>query len=342
MIILTARQHQILELIVRLYANLEAPIGSKTLLKESFLDISPATVRNEMVVLEKNGFLVKAHTSSGRIPSYEGYRYYVDRLITKIENDSWEQSYEADLKAVSEIFLNRRQENFKMAKIAADLLVSLTGLPCLVFGQNNEEHRVADFKLVLLSNHQIMAILLSDQGHVENKMFQTLYPVEDDDLRQMRSILNSELRGITLEDAYQRTKLTIPMIMQRQLSTSIDFSPLVEKSIQQVKGTRYFVSGKNNLFDCLDQRYSNNEYKKLFNLIDGSNELFDLFEQRQDGIEVLFGQEFAPQGMRHLSLVTGTFTQDLSKMSLSILGPSTMHYSRMIVLMEQILKEFNQ
>ncbi|NKZ28578.1 heat-inducible transcription repressor HrcA [Facklamia miroungae] len=339
---LTVRQHQILELIVRLYANLEVPIGSKTLLKESLLDISPATVRNEMVVLEKNGFLIKAHTSSGRIPSYEGYRYYVDRLITNIESNSWAKAYESDLKAVSEIFLNRQEDNFKMAKIAADLIVSLTGLPCLVFGQNNEEHRVADFKLVPLSNHQIMAILLSDQGHVENKLIQTTYPIKDEGLQRMRSILNTELKGITLEDAYQRVKLTIPMIMQKQLSASIDFSPLVEKSIQQVKGTRYFVSGKNNIFDCLDQRYSNNEYKKLFDLIDGSNELFDLFDQCQDGIEVLFGQEFAPEGMRHLSLVTGTFTQDFSKMSLSILGPSTMQYKRMIILMEQIIKEFNK
>ena len=78
---LTARQQQILQLIVQLYGQYEEPIGSKTLLQKSLLDVSPATVRNDMLALERIGYLKKAHSSSGRIPSFDGYRYYVDRLI---------------------------------------------------------------------------------------------------------------------------------------------------------------------------------------------------------------------------------------------------------------------
>lgn len=339
---LTARQHQILELIVRLYASLETPIGSKTLLNESYLGVSPATVRNEMLALEKNGFLLKTHTSSGRIPSYEGYRYYVDHLISDKNKLLAEMDFEMDRKAVSELFRNSQKDSFKMAKLVSDLVTSLTGYSVLVFGQDREDHRIQEFKLVPLSDQQVMTILLSDQGHIENKLYRLPYPIALEELQNLTNILNSELVGVRLEDAYQRLKLTIPMILQRQLSLSLDFSSIVEKSIQQLKGARYFVSGKNNLFDSLDSRYTNLEIKHLMEMIDGSKTLFDLLDQRQEGIEVLFGQEFAPEGMRHLSLVTGTFSKELSKMTLAILGPSTMPFSRMIALMDQILKEFNQ
>lgn len=339
---LTARQHQILDLIVRLYADHEVPIGSKTLLEESLLNVSPATIRNEMVVLEKNGFILKAHTSSGRIPSYQGYRYYIDRLITHEVADFQAEDYQADRAAVSQIFRNRPRDSFKMAKLVADLFVSLTGLPSLVFGQMNRPHHVAEFKLVPVSDYKLMAILLTDLGHIENRLIQIDRPVSQDEVNQILAILNSELMGASLEEAYQRLKLTIPMIMQRQLLTSIDFSPLVEKSIQQLKGTRYFVSGKNQLFDVYANYFSAHEYKQLFNLVDGSKELFDLFDQMQTGIQVLFGHEFAPEGMHQLSLVTGSFRQDQAKMTVAILGPSTMQFSRMIALMEQMMEEFNQ
>ena len=85
---LTPRQQQILQLIVKLYGETEEPIGSRTLLQRSVLQVSPATVRNDMMALEQLGFLMKAHSSSGRIPSYEGYQFYIDQLIEQIKQES--------------------------------------------------------------------------------------------------------------------------------------------------------------------------------------------------------------------------------------------------------------
>ncbi|MBG9980016.1 heat-inducible transcription repressor HrcA [Facklamia sp. DSM 111018] len=334
---LTPRQQEILELIVQLYADLEVPIGSKTLLKESYLKVSPATIRNDMVVLEQNGFLVKAHTSSGRIPSNEGYQYYVDRLL---DTDKWKNIYDSDRKAVSELFRNRPADSFMMAKIVADLFVSLTGFPCLVFGQSKEEHKIADFKLIRLEGNSIMSILVTDLSHVESQLYRSHFSLSDGELSKVSEIINVELRGVPLEDAYHRLKLTIPLLLQRQVSQLIDFSPLIEKAIQQLKGHRYSISGKNNLFDVMDRQITPRDFKNLFNLLDGSKELFDTFEQRSEGIEVLFGQDFAPKGMQNLALVMGTFTLDVQKMTISILGSSTMKFSRMITLMDQMIKEF--
>lgn len=338
---LTPRQHQILDLIVQLYSNLESPIGSKTLLKESLLDVSPATIRNEMVVLEKNGFLIKAHSSSGRIPSYEGYRYYVNRLIDHDERDLSDR-YEADLEAVQELFRNRPDHTFKTAKMVADLMVSLTGFTSLVFGQSMEDHYVANFKLVQLSDYQLMAILMTDQGHVESQIFQFHYGLSAQQVEDLVNLLNDELLGLPLEDAYQRLKLTIPLLIQRQIGRLLDFSALVEKTIQQVKGHQYLIRGKNNLFDFFDSQNTVPEFKEFFNLIEGSKELFDILEARQDGIEVLFGQDFAPESMQNLALITASFTLDAQRMTLCLLGPSTMRFSRIIPMMELIIGKFNE
>ena len=337
---LTPRQHEILDLIVRLYASLESPVGSKTLLKKSLLEVSPATIRNEMVVLEKNGYIVKAHTSSGRIPSYEGYRYYVDRLIHH-ENRSLADQYQSDRQAVKEIFDNRSQDSFKMAKMVADLLVSLTNYPTLIFEQSNEEHLIDNFKLVHLSDHQVMLVLLTNLGYVESRIYTMQFDLNPQVMNELIQLLNDELIGVSLEDAYQRLKLTIPMLMQRRFGIAYDFSDLVERAIHQVKGQRYQVLAKNNLFDLIGAQEDVSHFKDLFNLIDGSKEIFELLEQRDLGIDVLFGQDFLPVGNEHLALVTGTLRQDNQKMTIGILGPSTMRFTRIIALMEQVLIEFN-
>lgn len=339
---LTPRQDDILNLIVQLYRELEIPIGSKTLLKESILDVSPATVRNDMVALEKKGFILKAHTSSGRIPSYEGYRYYVNRLITD-SNKKKVANHESDRKAVKELFRNQPNDLIKSAKMVADLFVSLTGYTGLVFGQSNEYHRIAEFKIIQLSNTSLINILITDLGHIESQVFHhPNYLLDNNQVYQISEMLNEELAGVLLEDAYQRLSFTLPLEIHKIVSAQLDFSPLVEKTIQQLKGHRYFVTGKNNLFDMLDSNTTPKDFKELFTHIDGSKELFNMFETSQDGIQILFGVDFSPESMHHLSLAVATFTQRVQKMSIALMGPSTMDFKRVIALMEQSLHEFTQ
>lgn len=340
-VLLTPRQDEILNLIVKLYRELEVPIGSKTLLRESILDVSPATVRNDMVVLEKKGYILKAHTSSGRIPSYDGYRYYVNRLITATNDINTVDNHESDQKAVNELFRNQSSDVMKTSKMVSDLLVSLTGYIGLVFGQSNEYHRIMDFKLVQLSDTSLIGILVTDLGHIESQVFHhPNYPLESTQIKEISEMLNEELTEVLLEDAYQRLRFTLPLEIYKIVSAQIDFSPLVEKAIQQLKGHRYFVTGKNNLFDFLDTSVTPDDFKELFTLLDGSKELFNIFETSKDGIQVLFGLDFGPTSMHHLSLAVATFTQGVQKMSIALLGPSTMDFKRVIALMEQCLHEF--
>ena len=340
---LTPRQHHILDLIVRLYAESEAPVGSKTLLNESVLGVSSATIRNEMVVLEKLGYIAKAHTSSGRIPSYDGYRYYLDHLIE--EASQQEAFYEGDRLAIQELFNSHRyiEGDFSMAKWIAELVQSLTGYPCLVFSQKDEVHRVQTFKMIRINDHQVMTILITDLDHIESQIFQSPYALTAEDVQKTVDIINEELEGSSLEDAYQRLKLTIPMVLNRSLSsTPLDCSPLIEKAIQKLKGHHYFISGKNNLFDVMGTSINAQDYKLLFSLLEGSKPRYQMFEERRDGIEVILGTDITPVRLNNLALVTATSTRDNQTTTLGILGPSTMRFSRMIAIADQVNKGFSK
>lgn len=333
---LTPRQRKILYLIVQLYGEFEEPVGSKTLLKESLLNVSPATIRNDMVILEREGLLKKAHTSSGRIPSFDGYRYYVNRLIHH-EEDMKVSGEDRD--AFSELFRERQYDELELAQMCADILVSMTGYTSVVFGQSKETHRLKELKLVFLNDNSLIAILLTDKGKVESQLFQTNFTLTKDLLKRTAQIINDELMDLPLDEVSQRMKLTIPLLTQRIVSYQFDFSELIEKTMHHLKGHHYNIIGKNNLFDFVDAQSTAEELKQLFTLIDGSPRMYQLLEERQPGIEVLFGIDVTPNGFTNLSIVTGTFTIQHQQITIGLVGPTTMSYHRVIALMEKMIHE---
>ena len=160
---LTPRQQQILQLIVKLYGETEEPIGSRTLLQRSVLQVSPATVRNDMMALEQLGFLMKAHSSSGRIPSYEGYQFYIDQLIEQIKQESENKPEQSN-----KLFGERYYDVQQFVLHATNQLAQYTGYPVVVLISNLSHRRMRDFKLTKLSDYQLIASVISDHGQVES------------------------------------------------------------------------------------------------------------------------------------------------------------------------------
>ncbi|MDO4432521.1 MAG: heat-inducible transcriptional repressor HrcA [Aerococcaceae bacterium] len=335
---LTPRQQQILQLIVRLYGEYEEPIGSKTLLQQSVLEVSPATVRNEMLALERLGYLMKAHTSSGRIPSFDGYRYYIDELIQQPQLTLAKE----DEPIFQELFKERPYDAIRQAQMAADLLVSATGYTAVVWGQNMDTHRVQEFRLIHLSNYSVIAVLLTDQGAVESQLFELTISIDKDLIQKAATLINEELKQLTLGDANQRMKVMLPLMLQRAISYQLDFSPLVDKMINRLKGNAYTVSGKNNLFNLLGTHLSAQYYKQVFDFVDGSSDMYTLLEARQTGLEVLFGSDISPKGLANINMITGTYYQGKQKIVLALIGPSTMPYHRTIGLMGNLIEELSR
>ncbi|MGX7107526.1 heat-inducible transcriptional repressor HrcA [Hutsoniella sourekii] len=335
---LTPRQTEVLALIIQLYSRYHEPIGSKTLLNESYLEVSPATIRNDMATLEKAGLLSKAHTSSGRIPSTSGYRYYVAGLIEGQDSEVAREGSEED-QAFNEIFSIKQGDAYQQAQMAADLLVDSSHYTAFVFAQGQDSHSVEKFKFVSLDNHRVIGIILTDKGKVDNYIFQMPSDLSGQALADLADLLNSELKGLILEDAYQRLRFSIPLLTQRVIGYQFDFSALLEKSIHQLKNHAYWVTGKNNLFDLMDQEVRSQDLRYIFELVDGSKLLFDRLESLEAGIDIIFGLDLGPSIQSDLSIVTGTYIKDYRKVTIGLIGPSTMRYTRVIPLMQAMTKQ---
>lgn len=331
---LTPRQQEILNLIIQLYGRYEEPIGSKTLLKESYLKVSPATIRNDMVALEQLGLLMKAHTSSGRIPSQDGYRYYIEKIIHQKDRDLTMIDENVNFKELSQA---RNYSPLKLTQLSADILVSLTGFTAVVLGQDLELHYFEEFKLVAVDSTRYISIIMTDKGNIESEHIDLNISLSQDDILKVTQMINDELNGVLLEDAYQRMKHVIPLLTQRITGYPLAFSSLTEKAMSHIKGHHYYISGKSNIFDAMEGPTDNEDVKHLFDLLDGSQEMYDILEQQPSGIGIKFGHEFLKDDVSNINLVTGSFVKDNQKYILGLLGPSTMAYEKVIALLELLI-----
>ena len=146
----------------------------------------------------------------------------------------------------------------------------------------------------------------------------------------MTQAINQEIVGLSLLEAQQRLKLTLPLLMQRLVGFQVDFSSVITKLMRHLKGRSYYVSGKNNLFDSVEV----SDYKRLFNLIDGSAEMFQLLEAKQ-GLAV----ELGLGGLADVSLVTSSYQYQAQQVIIGLVGPATMPYQRVLGLMHHITHE---
>ena len=175
---LSKRQEIILKLIVDEFVKTADPVGSRTL--SDLLNVSSATIRNEMASLEDLGFLEKTHTSSGRIPSDKGYHYYIEKLLT---ND---QDYEESFNVIDELFSNKEMKRDEAIKQAMNLLSQLTNYTTIALGPSAYGSRVKKIELVPLYENVSVLLVITNRGHVESK--QITIP-ENTDIEEMKRVI---------------------------------------------------------------------------------------------------------------------------------------------------------
>ena len=203
---LTSRQEEVLFSIVRLYNKYKEPIGSNTLLKETVLDVSPATIRNDMVILEGAGLLNKTHTSSGRVPSLQAYEYYIDELLNREDTHNIPLSnYDAkNMDALQKLLQYSPQQR---AKLAADIIVSLTNFTVVVLDQERLTHYIQDFKFFRLSDRDYLVTLVTSQGRIESDIMYLDFDLNAEDEVRINELVSRELVNLSLDEAYQRSRL---------------------------------------------------------------------------------------------------------------------------------------
>jgi len=325
---LTDRQLLILQVIVDDFIASAQPVGSRQISKKEEITFSPATIRNEMADLEELGFIEKTHTSSGRVPSEKGYRFYVDHMLRPQIITS------EDIYRMQSVFKGHLLETEQMIRKSADILSELTSYTAIILGPDVQRHRVKRFSIVPLTSETAVAIIVTDNGHVENRLFELPKDFTASDIEKMVNILNERLVGVPLVEIHSKLEREALEILKQHVG-SVDslVQSLTNAATGQGEG-KIFYSGKTNMLNQ-PEFHDLNKIRMLLELMDKESQVQSLFQPNEAGIHIRIGSENNHLAMEDCSVIAATFSIGFEQHgSIAIIGPKRMDYRRVVSLLD--------
>lgn len=329
---LTKRQEAILRLIIQNYTENEIPVGSKTLMQFG-IEASSATIRNEMKVLEERGLLTKTHSSSGRVPSMSGYRYYIDHLLQPITSTN------GDVEQIKSAFGKDFHEINDVIQQSATILSHLTNYTALSLGPAISDRKLTGFRIIPLNNRQIVAIIVTDKGNVQSQVYTIPLSFTVNDLEMVVKIINDRLVNQSLLTVYHRLRTEIPMIMNRYFQTTDGILDLFDHLLGQVFEERVFVGGRMNVLN-FEPNQDVSMMKSMYRFMKDSEQLTQLFTSRNEPIQARIGEELGVDLLQNMSLIQANYSvEGHGSGTIALLGPTSMPYSRMYGLLDTFSQE---
>ncbi|MBO6046448.1 MAG: heat-inducible transcription repressor HrcA [Erysipelotrichaceae bacterium] len=327
---LTARQLLIFKYIVEEFIDSAEPVGSKTLKVKYNLPYSSATIRNEMSRLEEAGYLEKTHTSSGRVPSKEGYRFYVETLLQPSVDDQIKNQ-------VATIFSNKNRSLNEIIRQSCEMLSELTHLTTVALGPDSSYERLQNITLVPLSTTNVTAIIVTDRGHVENRIFTVDNQTKMNDLKACVDVMNETLVGVPIDEVVERLENQVkPILSIRIREHEALFNAFLE-AFMRFANRNIYLSGRSNML--YHPAYNDvNKLRLLVSAFENSETWNSLMPMELgDGISVRIGNETPFNGLNDVSVITASFGSDVSNRgSISVIGPTRMPYEKVVSLVEYI------
>ena len=322
---LSSRKIEILKAIVESFIASAEPVGSKTLMETFNLSYSSATIRNEMLELENLGYLEKTHTSSGRVPSTLGYRYYVEHLMV----DRMEPSLEY---ALQEVFFDRQLNIEEVIKRSCDILAQMTNLTSMVLGPDASTQTLEHINLFPVDQNKAVAVFITNAGHTENRVFQFEEKISVEELAHFCAILNERLSGTTLDQVVAKLQLIKPILAQSISKYEAIFQAFFNAFIK-FANTNFYLSGTNNVFNQPEFK-DINKLKQLMNMFENS-QIWKEIGSSQNNLRLEHGKHSSIAWLDDMAVVTSTFQlDDQESGQLMVVGPSRMEYDRVVALME--------
>ncbi len=328
---LDERKKKILQAIIEEYINSAEPVSSNAILNHYGLECSSATIRNEMSELEKQGFLDKTHTSSGRIPSAKGYRYYVDELV-KDDNISLEE-----IKYISDKLETKINEIEDLTKITANTISEITHYTTVSIGPKTNTQVIEEIKFILLGTRMVMAVILTDSGLVKETIIKFDEDISEKQVQNMNYIFNNKLKNQPIE--------TIDRPLEEYLYDEMTYSinvikPIVEQIKKVLQDEKIYLEGTNKSFE-LPEFNSLEVAKNFVNVLDTKELMTDMLNSGfAEDINVYIGEENEKEELKDFSVVTFKHKVNGKDVgTIGIIGPKRMDYSKVISVMKYINKK---
>ncbi len=326
---LTERGRQILEAIIEDYIATAEPVGSRTVTRRHGLSLSPATVRNVMADLEEMGFLASPHTSAGRVPTDKAYRFYVDSLL------------EARNVALNEQEEIRRRCSLagrdvgEVLKETSRMLSSLSHYTGIVVAPRFAANVFRHIEFVKLGERRLLAILVSHNGAVQNKIIETDEEVRSADLVKMANYLNHFLRGLTIAQVKEK-------ILAEMRSDKIRYDALLAQALRISQQTladtdsEVFIEGRANILE--QPEFADvARMRDIFRAFEEKGQLLGLLDHclEAPGIHIYIGSEAHLSQMVGMSLITATYMTGKNTLGvLGVIGPTRMGYAKVIPIVD--------
>lgn len=329
------RKKKILQAVIDEYVNTAEPVSSAALVEKYGLNYSSATVRNELAELEKSGYLDKTHTSSGRVPSEKGYRFYVDELI-KEDDISLEEMRYIQSKLSAKI-----NEIEDLAKIATSTLSEITHYTTVAIGPKVETQLIEEIKFVLLGTRMLMVVIVTDSGLVKETIIKYDKDITQSQVETLNNLFNSKLKGKPL------SKIDKPMeeYILSEINYSIDvIKPIIDQINKIVdEAETIYLEGANKAFD-LPEFKSLELAKNFVNVLDEKEVMLDILDSGMaKDINVYIGDENDKEELKNFSVVTFKHSiGDKELGTIGIIGPKRMNYSKVISVMKYISKKISE
>jgi heat-inducible transcriptional repressor len=333
--LLTDRQLLILQVIVDDFIRSAQPVGSRSLSKKEEISLSSATIRNEMADLEELGYIEKTHTSSGRIPSEKGYRYYVDHLLSP------QKLRQEEVQKIKSIFAERIYELEKIVQKSAQILSDLTNYTSIVLGPAVRDNKLKRIQIVPLNKTTAIAIIVTDTGHVEDRMFHLPATIDSSELEKLVNILNERLVGVPIVDLKDKIYKEVASLLRQHIKSYDQLLHAIADILNVPTNEKLFFGGKTNMLRQ-PEFHDVDKIHDLLSIIEQEDRIVELIPKNRMGISVKIGRENKFSEMENCSLISATYTVGEEQIgTISILGPTRMEYSRVISLLDLISKDMS-
>ena len=335
---ISTRQKMVLKAIVEEYVKTAEPVGSKilTIRPEFMLNVSPATIRNDMALLEDMGLIVKTHSSSGRVPSEEGYRVYVQEILNERENQN--ESFPMIDEILERDLISREQA----IKESMSLVTDLTNYASIVMGSSGYNAKIKKLQFISLSGRYAVILMVTDRGYVESKKIIVPEDVSIRDIEKVIGFLNEILEDCPVSqiDEVVREKLS-----SNTVNSYVDYyDELVSAFIRtftEMAKDKYFLSGQGKILS--QPEFQNiNKVKELMTAIE-QREIFKEINVNDLGITVKIGHENQIKAMQDCTVITVPYEiSDGEYGAIAVFGPTRMEYQKIIPLLEYIAKNIKK
>jgi len=328
---LNNRQNELLKIIVEDYIKTAKPVGSKAIC--DILNCSSATIRNEMAALEEYGLLEKTHISSGRIPSEKGYRYYVDNIMKPKELTG------EDMLKLQTIFKNSSLMLADFIEKSVEIVSEMTNLTAVVLGKSSKENCVSKVEVVPINEHNLIAIVVTDKGHVEHRNLTIQEDVSMNDIKQTVDLINKMIVGIQLDEVSSVLEYEIkPIIANYVKQHEVLYNAFYNAFNDFTKDASVVMTGRKNIL----MQPEFNTPEKIRDIIGKfeDKQIINKITEEDEGINIYIGSE--TEFDDDVTIIKTKYNLNGEEGTIALIGPKRMEYDRVVTLLDYIMNSIDK